>query len=76
MNARRLSDIVKALLLAKRRGARLSGKSVLERELQAWFDEPPINLTGATLPMPSSGELGYDVNAVAPVLLYDNHTNQ
>ncbi len=44
MTARRISDIVKGLMRAKALGARLKGKSVLERELQAWFDQPEIPL--------------------------------
>jgi len=43
MNARRLSEIVQTLLRARKMGARLNGKSVLERELKAWFDEPAVN---------------------------------
>jgi hypothetical protein len=45
MTARRISDIVIALMRAKKAGAKLVGKSALERELTAWINEPEIPLT-------------------------------
>src|SRR6185369_14732306 len=50
MTNNRLGEIVKLLMRAKAMGARLNGKSVLERELKAWIDAPPIQLTLAPEP--------------------------
>ena len=42
MTNQRLSFIVKTLMIQKRRGARLNGKSVLEKELAEWINGPTI----------------------------------
>ena len=49
MDAKRIVEIVQTLSRAKARGAILKGRSVIEKELQAWIDEPPIQLTEKSL---------------------------
>lgn len=44
MTNQRLSQIVKALMRAKQLGAKLTGKSALEKELNAWISGPDIPL--------------------------------
>ena len=54
MTARRISDIVIALMRAKKRGARLNGKSALERELAAWIAvESPCEVVLNPCPAPT-----------------------
>lgn len=38
MTARRISDIVKALMRSKKLGAKLTGRSAFEKELNAWIN--------------------------------------
>jgi hypothetical protein len=44
MDARRISDLVKALARARAKGARLVGKSAFEKELNDWINNPPISV--------------------------------
>lgn len=44
MNMWEVTHIIKRLMAAKRAGARLTGKSIPEKQLQAWIDEPAIPL--------------------------------
>jgi hypothetical protein len=65
VNARRISDIVKALAKARQMGAKLKGCSALERELQDWIISPTIECKcdweprqAQPTPMPYEFEMG------------------
>ena len=49
----RLSQIVKALMRAKQLGAKLTGKSALEKELNVWIHGPDIPLVYDWEPRPT-----------------------
>ena len=52
MDAKRLSQLTKCLVSARKMGAKLNGKSAIEKEIKNWVDEPPITLTGDTVQRP------------------------
>jgi len=53
MDAKKISQIALTLLIAKKRGAKLIGNSVFEKELKNWIDGPEI-----PLPVTSFGLIG------------------
>lgn len=53
MTAQRLSQIIRALMRAKQLGAKLTGKSDLERQLNAWINSTTIPLVYDWEPRPA-----------------------